>query len=143
MHSQNCFGAWPWHGLNMWDGSSSGYFYSEGRGSHPLCDSRLFEYTSWETLRCDWAVDTAYLCWPQTAVRSRGGWRTVWSVWTASWSSGRRLAFFSLYIDTVMNAKFGEGAYTLSPHSNWNVWSQNLHNSLMCGLCRVFIIVSM
>ena len=75
MHSQNCFGAWPWHGLNMWDGSSSGYFYSEGRGSHPLCDSRLFEYTSWETLRCDWAVDTAYLCWPQTAVRSRGGWR--------------------------------------------------------------------
>ena len=110
-------------------------------GSHPLCDSRLFEYTSWETLRCDWAVDTAYLCWPQTAVRSRGGWR---SVWTASWRSrGRRLAFFSLYIDTVMNAKFGEGAYTLSPHSNWDVWSQNLHNSLMSGLCCVFIIVSM
>ena len=40
--------------LNMWDGSSSGYFYSGDRGSHPLCDSRLFEYTSWETLslRC-------------------------------------------------------------------------------------------
>ena len=52
MHSQNCSGAWPWHGLNMWDGSSSGYFYSEDRGCHPLCDSRLFEYTSWETLRC-------------------------------------------------------------------------------------------
>ena len=28
---------------------------------------------------CDWTVDTAYLCWPETAVRSRGGWRTVWS----------------------------------------------------------------
>ena len=54
---------------------------------------------------CDWTVDTAYVCWPETAVRSRGGWRTVWS-------SGRRVAFFRLYIDTVMNAKFGECAYT-------------------------------
>ena len=36
----------------MWDGISSGFFYSGDRGSHPLCDSRLFEYTSWETLRC-------------------------------------------------------------------------------------------
>ena len=109
MHSQNCSGAWPWHGLNMCDGISSGYFYSGDRGGHPLCDSRLFEYTSWETLRCGvvcyWTVGTAYVCWPETAVRSRGGWRTVWS-------SGRRVAFFRLYIDTVMNAKFGECAYT-------------------------------
>ena len=27
--------------------------------------------------------------------------------------------------------------------SNWDDWLQNLHNSLMCGLCCVFIIVSM
>ena len=54
---------------------------------------------------CDWTVDTAYVCWPETAVRSRGGWRTVWS-------SGRRVAFFRLYIDTVTNAKFGEGVST-------------------------------
>ena len=38
-------------GLNMWDGSSAGYFHSGDRGSHPLWDSRLFDYTSWETLR--------------------------------------------------------------------------------------------
>ena len=56
---------------------------------------------------CDWTVDTAYLCWPETAVRSCSG-----CVWTASWSSGRRIVFFSLYIDTVMNAKIGKGAYT-------------------------------
>lgn len=40
MHSQNCSGAWPWHGLNMCDGISSGYFYSGDRGGHPLCDSK-------------------------------------------------------------------------------------------------------
>ena len=42
-----------------------------------------------------WTTDTAYL-------HSR--------------NSGRRIAFLSLYIDTVMNAKFGKGAYTLSLH---------------------------
>jgi len=38
-------------GLNMWDGSDSGYFHSGGRGNHELWDSRLFNYTNWETLR--------------------------------------------------------------------------------------------
>ena len=86
---------------------------------------------------CDWTVDTAYVCWPETAMRSLGGWRTVWS-------SGRRAAFFRLYIDTVMNAKFGKGAYTfVSALSNWDVWSQNPDHSLMCSLCCVFIVVSM
>ena len=41
------------------------------------------------------------------------------------------VVFFSLYIDTVMNAKFGEGVYTLFLHSNWDVWLQNLHISLI------------
>ena len=51
--------------------------------------------------------------------------------------------FFSLYVDTdtVMNAKFGEVAYTL--HSNCDVWSPNLKKSLMFGLCHLFIVVSM
>ena len=31
--------------------------------------------------------------------------------------SDRRVVFFSLYINTVMNAKFGEGAYTLFLHT--------------------------
>jgi 1,4-alpha-glucan branching enzyme len=38
-------------GLNMWDGSDAGYFHSGTRGNHELWDSRLFNYTSWETLR--------------------------------------------------------------------------------------------
>ena len=38
-------------GLNMWDGSEAGYFHTGARGSHPLWDSRLFNYTLWETLR--------------------------------------------------------------------------------------------
>merc|ERR1719369_2677675 len=38
-------------GLNMWDGSDSGYFHSGPRGHHPQWDSRLFNYSSWETLR--------------------------------------------------------------------------------------------
>merc|ERR1719232_1745455 len=38
-------------GLNMWDASDAGYFHSGARGSHPLWDSRLFDYTMWETLR--------------------------------------------------------------------------------------------
>ena len=50
---------------------------------------------------CDWDSGQGH----------RGGWRTVW---TASRSSGRRIAFFSIYINTVVNAKFGEGAFTLS-----------------------------
>ena len=47
------------------------------------------------TGQCSGQLDTAYL-------HSR--------------NSGRRIAFLSLYIDTVMNAKFGKGAYTLSLH---------------------------
>jgi len=38
-------------GLNQWDGSEAGYFHAGQRGSHPLWDSRLFNYTLWETLR--------------------------------------------------------------------------------------------
>lgn len=38
-------------GLNMWDGSEAGYFHAGERGNHPLWDSRLFNYTLWETLR--------------------------------------------------------------------------------------------
>ena len=38
-------------GLNNWDGSEAGYFHEGDRGSHPLWDSRLFNYTLWETLR--------------------------------------------------------------------------------------------
>ena len=38
-------------GLNKWDGSDSGYFHSGARGNHELWDSRLFNYTNWETLR--------------------------------------------------------------------------------------------
>lgn len=38
-------------GLNQWDGSDAGYFHSGSRGVHQLWDSRLFDYTNWETLR--------------------------------------------------------------------------------------------
>jgi len=38
-------------GLNMWDGSDAGYFHSGPKGEHPLWDSRLFDYSNWETLR--------------------------------------------------------------------------------------------
>lgn len=38
-------------GLNNWDVSEAGYFHEGDRGSHPLWDSRLFNYTLWETLR--------------------------------------------------------------------------------------------
>jgi len=38
-------------GLNMWDGSDGGYFHTGSRGNHELWDSRLFNYTNWETLR--------------------------------------------------------------------------------------------
>ena len=80
--------------------------------------------------------------WVSSIVRSHGGWRSD-ALPAASRTSGRRIAFISLYIDTVMNAKFGKGAYTLSPLSNWDVCSQNPYRSLMCDLCHVFIVVSM
>jgi len=38
-------------GLNNWDGSDAGYFHTGSRGNHELWDSRLFNYTNWETLR--------------------------------------------------------------------------------------------
>merc|ERR1719233_573942 len=38
-------------GLNMWDCSDSGYFHTGARGNHPQWDSRLFNYTNWETVR--------------------------------------------------------------------------------------------
>jgi len=38
-------------GLNRWDGSDAGYFHAGERGHHPQWDSRLFNYSSWETLR--------------------------------------------------------------------------------------------
>ncbi|KAF7700169.1 1,4-alpha-glucan-branching enzyme [Silurus meridionalis] len=38
-------------GLNRFDGSDSCFFHSGNRGDHPLWDSRLFNYSSWEVLR--------------------------------------------------------------------------------------------
>ena len=38
-------------GLNRWDASDAGYFHDGERGHHPQWDSRLFNYSSWETLR--------------------------------------------------------------------------------------------
>ncbi|XP_052800147.1 1,4-alpha-glucan-branching enzyme-like isoform X2 [Mya arenaria] len=38
-------------GLNMFDGTDSCYFHGGPRGIHDLWDSRLFNYTEWETLR--------------------------------------------------------------------------------------------
>ncbi|XP_065299386.1 1,4-alpha-glucan-branching enzyme [Dermacentor albipictus] len=38
-------------GLNLFDTTNSGYFHDGGRGTHPLWDSRLFDYTQMETLR--------------------------------------------------------------------------------------------
>jgi len=38
-------------GLNRWDGTDAGYFHSGPKGEHPMWDSRLFDYTKWETLR--------------------------------------------------------------------------------------------
>lgn len=38
-------------GLNMFDGTDSCFFHAGGRGMHSLWDSRLFDYTQWETLR--------------------------------------------------------------------------------------------
>ena len=38
-------------GLNMFDGTDYCYFHGGERGSHPVWDSRLFNYNHWETLR--------------------------------------------------------------------------------------------
>ncbi|KAL3206936.1 hypothetical protein MRX96_039769 [Rhipicephalus microplus] len=38
-------------GLNQFDGTNSCFFHDGGRGTHPLWDSRLFDYTQMETLR--------------------------------------------------------------------------------------------
>lgn len=38
-------------GINMFDGSESGYFHGGGRGYHWMWDSRCFDYGNWETLR--------------------------------------------------------------------------------------------
>ena len=67
-------------------------------------------------------------------------WRIVW---TASRTEQRQESSVFQFIRCycVMNVKFGEVAYTL--HSNCDVWSPNLKKSLMCGLCRAFIVVSM
>ena len=58
---------------------------------------------------CDWTVDTAYLCLPETAVHPR--WAAHCLVCLDIFMEQRQ-AFFSLYIDTVTNAKFGEGVST-------------------------------
>ena len=115
MHSQNCSGAWPWHGLNMCDGISSGYFYSGDRGGHPLCDSRLFEYTSWEmlSLRCGVWLDSVH--WTLRLFARDCGEKPRWAAHCLVCLDifmEQRQAFFSLYIDTVTNAKFGEGVST-------------------------------
>ncbi|KAK9839287.1 hypothetical protein WJX81_005730 [Elliptochloris bilobata] len=38
-------------GINMFDGTESGYFHGGGRGYHWMWDSRCFNYGNWETLR--------------------------------------------------------------------------------------------
>jgi len=38
-------------GLNMFDGTDSCFFHTGSRGTHPLWDSRLFNYCQWEVLR--------------------------------------------------------------------------------------------
>lgn len=38
-------------GLNMFNGTDHYLFHGGGKGSHDLWDSRLFNYTNWETLR--------------------------------------------------------------------------------------------
>lgn len=38
-------------GLNRFDGTNSHYFHDLPRGEHTLWDSRLFNYSNWETLR--------------------------------------------------------------------------------------------
>lgn len=38
-------------GLNEFDGTDGCFFHSGSRGTHPLWDSRLFNYCEWEVLR--------------------------------------------------------------------------------------------
>lgn len=38
-------------GLNQFDGTNSHYFHDGPKGEHELWDSRLFDYSNWETLR--------------------------------------------------------------------------------------------
>ena len=38
-------------GINLFDGTDFCYFHGGNRGYHPIWDSRLFNYGSWETLR--------------------------------------------------------------------------------------------
>jgi 1,4-alpha-glucan branching enzyme len=38
-------------GLNQFDGTDNCYFHEGGRGHHPIWDSRLFNYASWEVQR--------------------------------------------------------------------------------------------
>lgn len=38
-------------GINMFDGSESGYFHGGARGYHWMWDSRCFDYGNWEALR--------------------------------------------------------------------------------------------
>ncbi|CAN0397601.1 unnamed protein product [Lampetra planeri] len=38
-------------GLNEYDGTDGAFFHAGPRGAHPLWDSRLFNYRSWEVLR--------------------------------------------------------------------------------------------
>lgn len=38
-------------GLNMFDGTDSCFFHTGKRGTHPLWDSRLFNYSEYEVLR--------------------------------------------------------------------------------------------
>lgn len=49
-------------GLNQFDGSDHQYFHGGGKGNHPIWDSRLFNYGSWEVLRfllsnAHWFID--------------------------------------------------------------------------------------
>ena len=91
----------------MCDGISSGYFYSGDRGGHPLCDSRLFEYTSWETLRCGVLRDSGHC----VRLLARGcGEKPRWVAYCLE--QRQESSVLQVNIDTVMNAKFGECAYT-------------------------------
>ena len=90
---------------------------------------------------CDRTVDTvlrisigAWLWWG-SFMESRG---TTWSGRAPPSISDRKIVLLSLYIDTV-KARFGEGAY--SPHSNWKVWLQNPHHSLMCGSAQFVLCI--
>ena len=38
-------------GINMWDGTDYQYFHGDGKGNHPLWDSRVFDYSKYEVMR--------------------------------------------------------------------------------------------